>query len=157
MDGHLKMPLLWFLTLDQKQRATTTTTTGQRKKKGWLERQKWWQYIHTRTNSFRASYQTEAGRTAVGENEFCSLEALREREERTEREEDRKKVEFPLAEPRIVVLLEAVLAVVAKGGEKICCSHSLLFLSSLLSFPHTHTHSHTLTHPPSHLCFLEGQ
>lgn len=144
MDGHLKKPLLWFLTLDQRQRATTTTT-GQRrgKKKGWLKRHKWWQFIHTRTNSFRASNQTEAGRTAVRENEFCSLEALKEREERTEREEDRKKLEFPLAEPRIVVLLEAVLAVVVKGGEKICCSHSLLFLSSLLSFLHTHTHSRT--------------
>lgn len=52
MDGHLKMPLLWFMTLDQRQRTTRTTTNQRRgKRKGWLERHKWWQFTHTRTNT----------------------------------------------------------------------------------------------------------
>lgn len=52
--------------------------------------------MHTLTQTLWVSNQTEAGRTAVGENEFCSLEAQREREERRERERKRKKLEFPL-------------------------------------------------------------
>ena len=49
-------------------------------------------HTHTLAQTLWASNQTEAGRTAVGENEFCSLEAQRERrrERRREEKKDRK-------------------------------------------------------------------
>ncbi len=47
-------------------------------------------HTHTHTQMRWVSNQTEAGRTAVGENEFCSLEARRERKKREERKEKRK-------------------------------------------------------------------
>lgn len=101
-------------------------------------------HAHTHTNTL--GLQSDWGWKDCCRRKWVLLSGGSERRQgRREREEDRKKLEFPLAEPRIVVLLEAVLAVVVKGGEKICCSHSLLSLSSLSSFPHTHTH--TLTEP----------
>lgn len=56
------------------------------------ERHKWRQTekaVYTQT--LQVSNQTEAGRTAVGENEFCSLEAQREKERQIEKEKERKK------------------------------------------------------------------
>lgn len=74
-------------------------------KEGQLERHKWWQteealsthahtHIHKYTHTTHwVSNQTEAGRTAKGENEFCSLEAWKERETQEGRKRKEGKME----------------------------------------------------------------
>lgn len=109
-------------------------------------------HMHTLAQTLWVSNQTEAGRTAVGENEFCSLEAQREKEKKRGKKK-RKEQELPLEELRTILLLEAMLAVVVKGGEKICHSHPLISLSLPLFIPPSVTH--TQTHSLCHLCFLE--
>ncbi len=94
------------MTRAQRQMVTRRMTERKKEEKeGQLERHKWWQteetlYTHTHTHTHMRTHthtqmrwvsnQTEAGRTAVGENEFCSLEARRERKKREERKEKRK-------------------------------------------------------------------
>lgn len=66
----------------QKGRGTALGEKGEQ-----LGRHKWWHMekaVYTQT--LWVSNQTEAGKLAVGENEFCSLEALGEKERQTEKE-----------------------------------------------------------------------
>lgn len=59
------------------------------------------QFTHTHTQTLRVSNQTEAGRTAVGENEFCSLEDQREKErEKKKRERKDEKKEMRISTGR---------------------------------------------------------